>query len=86
MFSVDSEEWDDLESDHPLRRVKKIKSVVEVSACTFPAYESTEITARSKEALESARSALESARQQDAKSLESEIELLKEKAKILGGS
>lgn len=86
MFSVDSEEWDDLESDHPLRRIKKIKSVVEVSACSFPAYESTEITARSKEALESARSALESARQQDAKSLESEIELLKEKAKILGGS
>ena len=23
MFSVDSEEWDDLESDHPLRRIKK---------------------------------------------------------------
>ena len=86
MFSVDDEEWENLESDHPTRRIKKIGSVVEVSAVTFPAYESTEITARSKEALESARSALESARQQDAKSLESEIELLKEKAKILGGS
>ena len=86
LFSVNDEEWENLESDHPTRRIKKIGSVVEVSAVTFPAYESTEITARSKEALENARSALESARQQNAKSLESEIELLKEKAKILGGS
>lgn len=85
MFSVDSEEWDDLQSDHPTRRIKKIGSVVEVSAVTFPAYESTEITARSKEALESARSALESARQRSADSLESELELTKEKTKILGG-
>lgn len=85
MFSVDGEEWDDLESDHPTRRITKIGSVVEVSACTFPAYSSTEIYARSKEALESARSAVETARQQRANSLDSEIEVLKEKAKILGG-
>ena len=85
MFSVDDEEWENLESDHPTRRIKKIGSVVEVSAVTFPAYESTEITARSKEALENARSALESARQQRAKSLESDLELLKAKTKILGG-
>jgi hypothetical protein len=59
---------------------------VEVSAVTFPAYDSTEIFARSKEALESARSALEKARQQRAEPLESgELELLKEKTKILGG-
>lgn len=85
MFSVDSEEWDDLESDHPIRRITKIGSVVEVSAVTFPAYESTEIYARSKEALDNARSALESARQQSAKSLDSEIEALKEITKLLGG-
>lgn len=85
MFSVDDEEWENLESDHPTRRIKKIGSVVEVSACTFPAYTSTEISARSKEALENARSALESARQQNAKSLESDLELLKAKTKILGG-
>ena len=85
LFSVNDEEWENLESDHPTRRIKKIGSVVEVSAVTFPAYESTEITARSKEALENARSALESARQQNAKSLESEMELLKAKTKILGG-
>lgn len=85
MFSVDGEEWTELESDHPTRHITKIGSVVEVSAVTFPAYESTEITARSKEALESARSALESARQLNAKSLESDLELLKAKTKILGG-
>lgn len=85
MFSVDDEEWEDLESDHPTRHIRKIGSVVEVSAVTFPAYKSTEIYARSKEALDNARSALDSARQQSAGSLESEIEVLKEKTKILGG-
>lgn len=87
MFSVDEEEWENLESDHPTRHIKKIGSVVEVSAVTFPAYESTEINARSKEALDNARSALESARKRNAKPLESgnELELLKEKTKILGG-
>lgn len=86
MFSVARDEWDDLESDHPTRRILEIGSVVEVSAVTFPAYEATEIYARSKEALESARSALESARQQRANPLESRLlELLKEKTRILGG-
>lgn len=86
MFSVDSEEWDDLESEHPTRRVKEISSVVEVSAVTFPAYDSTEINARSKEALENARSALESARQQSDESLENDnklLELEKEKTQTL---
>ena len=88
MFSVKDEEWDDIDSDHPFRRIKSIGSIVEVSAVNFPAYAATSITARSKEALESARSALESARQQKAEPLESgadELELLKEKTKILGG-
>lgn len=86
MFSVNGEEWENVESDHPTRRIKDIGSVVEVSAVTFPAYEATEIYARSKEALENARSALEKARQQTAKPLDSgELALLKEKTKILGG-
>lgn len=84
-FSVDDEEWDNLESDHPTRHICKIGSVVEVSAVTFPAYDATEIYARSKEALDNARSALESAREQRAESLESDIELLKAKTRILGG-
>lgn len=70
MFSVIDEEWDDLDSDHPTRHIKSIGSVVEVSAVTFPAYDSTEIYARSKEALESARSAMEIVRQQTAESMD----------------
>lgn len=87
MFSVDDEEWENLESDHPTRHIRKIGSVVEVSAVTFPAYESTEINARSKGALDNARSALESARQQKATAVDTgELTLLKEKTKILGGN
>ena len=85
LFSVTDEEWEDLDSDHPTRRIKSIGSVVEVSAVTFPAYDSTEIYARSKEALESARSALESARQQTAETVETvskNEELALEKAKF----
>lgn len=83
MFSVDDEEWEELESDHPFRHVRKIGTVVEVSAVTFPAYQSTEIYARGKEALENARSALENARQSGATSVDTELQLLKEKTKIL---
>ena len=84
MFSIDDEEWENLESDHPTRHVKRIGTVVEVSAVTFPAYEATEINARSKEALENARSALDSARQQSETSVDTdELDLLKEKTKIL---
>lgn len=87
MFGIRDEEWENLDSDHPTRHIKEISTVVEVSAVTFPAYESTEINARSKEALENARSAVETARQQSAASVDtSALELLKEKAKILGGN
>ena len=69
MFTIDDEEWEDLESDHPTRHIRKIGQVFEVSAVTFPAYEATEISARDKEALESAKTLLESKRSQ---SLDSE--------------
>lgn len=83
MFSVQEEDWEDVDSDYPTRHILKIGSVVEVSAVTFPAYAETEINARSKEALENARSAVETARQQREASLESEgAELLLEKAKF----
>lgn len=90
MFFVDDEEWENLESDHPTRRIKSISSVLEVSAVTFPAYESTEINARSKGVLESARLTVETARQRSAGTVETvsnskELELLKLKTKILGG-
>lgn len=84
MFGVDSEEWEDLESDHPTRRIRSISSVVEVSAVTFPAYEATEINARSKEALDNARSALENVRQQSEPEVDtSELELEKMKTQTL---
>jgi HK97 family phage prohead protease len=91
MFGIDSERWDDLESEHPTRHIEAISTVVEVSAVTFPAYESTEINARSKEALENARLALENAKRsaEDTSSVDTELELLKAKftfKKILGGN
>ena len=81
MFSVTDEEWEDLDSELPTRRIKSIGSVIEDSAVTWPAYEQTDINARNKEALESARSAVETARNQRGKSLESDVEI--EKARIL---
>lgn len=85
MFGIRDEEWENLDSDHPTRHIKDISTVVEVSAVTFPAYESTEINARSKEALDNARSAVDTARQQREQSVDTDLELLKEKTKILGG-
>lgn len=88
MFSVSDDLWEDLDSEHPLRRIKKIASIVEVSAVTFPAYDATSIQARSKSALENARALLENS----ARSVENpvdtgikELELLKLKTIILTG-
>lgn len=89
MFGVDSDEWEDLESDHPTRHIKDISTVVEVSAVTFPAYEATDIQARSNEALDNARLAVETAREQRAgSSVDTGLLLLKEQTKtllLLGG-
>lgn len=80
MFNIDSEEWEDLESEQPTRRIKEIGRVLEVSAVTFPAYDATEISARDREALDNAKAALESARSQ---SLENDADMLElEKAKL----
>ena len=63
MFTVDADNWEDLESEHPTRHVRSIGKVFEVSAVTWPAYEATSIQARGlSEALESAKESLESAR------------------------
>ena len=79
MFIVDSDIWEDLESDHPTRHIRKISKVFEVSAVTFPAYEATSITARGlSDALESAKTSLESA-----KAERREIERRKQKLRIL---
>lgn len=88
MFGISDEEWENLESDHPTRHIRAISTVVEVSAVTFPAYESTEINARDKSALDNARSAVETARQSQQRSVDtdSEKEALKLKIQILGGT
>lgn len=81
MFTIDDEEWENLESDHPTRHIRKIGQVFEVSAVTFPAYEATEISARDKEALDSAKTLLESKRRSALESENARI-LELEKAKI----
>lgn len=87
MFDVEDEEWTELDTDMPTRHIKKLSTVVEVSAVTFPAYEDTEINTRDKRALENARQALDNARRScDIQSVDTdELELLKLKTKILGG-
>lgn len=81
MFTVDADAWDDLESEHPTRRIQKLGKVFEVSAVTFPAYEATTISARGlSEALESARASLESA-----KAEQRAVEAKKQKIRIMKG-
>ena len=60
MFVVGSDEWDDIDSEHPTRTITKLSKVFEVSAVTFPAYEQTSISARGlSDALDSAKESLE---------------------------
>lgn len=82
MFRIDSQQWDNVDSDKPLRRIKKISTVKEVSAVNFPAYNQTTITARDKGALDSARLALDNARK---RSVDTDLELEKLKCKYLFG-
>ena len=62
-FTVDKDSWDGLDTDSPLRHIRSIERVFEVSAVAFPAYEGTSIQAASEgNALESVIASLESAR------------------------
>lgn len=79
LFSVTDERWENLESEHPTRHILAIGAVIEVSAVTFPAYDSTSISARNREALENARAALENARGAALENDEKTLELLKAK-------
>ena len=79
-FNVADERWEDLDTEYPTRHIIRFDTIAEVSAVTFPAYAATSISAeRCKETLDNARSALDSARQQSKASLDSELELLKQK-------
>ena len=85
MFQIDDEEWLDLDSEHPTRKIKKISIVREVSAVCFPAYPTTEINARDKVALDNAKRVLDNTRAELDNSKADELALAKEKIKILYG-
>lgn len=70
MFSIEAEERDDAKKRYTIIRIGK---VVEVSAVNFPAYEATEISARSKEVQERTKETVDKA----------SLELALLKAKIL---
>ena len=86
MFTVDKngDDWEDRESEHPTRIIRSIRDLVEVSACTFPAYKDTSINARglNNEVLESARSILDNMRSETKKTLDSDYDLKLAKAKF----
>lgn len=83
MFTVKDEEWQNVDSDYPTRIIKSVKDVVEVSACTFPAYDDTEISVRSHDnkVLDSARLVLDNARSKKRSLLDNsnDLDLLKAK-------
>ena len=87
MFRVESDEWTDLDTDYPKRRITKIGYVQEVSAVNYPAYVGTSINARADGSLDSDKQALDNARAKAAdaaQSLDSDaLELEKLKAKYL---
>ena len=79
MFTVDSDTWEEIDSEHPKRHINSIRKVFEVSAVTFPAYEATSIQARGlADALDSAKASLESVKAEQRK-----IELHKQRIRIL---
>ncbi|MFW6029146.1 MAG: HK97 family phage prohead protease [Halanaerobiales bacterium] len=89
IFYVADERWTDMDKDVPTRYIKKIAKVREVSAVNFPAYEGTDIQARSDQtALENAKKALENARstldnEKNERNKETVLEMERLKAQIL---
>lgn len=78
MFRIEGEEWTDLDTDYPKRRITKIGYVQEVSAVNYPAYNGTSINARTNLSLDSDKNALDNAR---AKVVDTASILALEKAK-----
>ena len=54
-FAIRDVEWQDINADMSTRVIKKIEKVFDVSAATYPYYEGTDISARAKMTLESAK-------------------------------
>ncbi|WP_276768485.1 HK97 family phage prohead protease [Dielma fastidiosa] len=85
MFRVEADEWTDLDTDYPKRRITKIGYVQEVSGVNYPAYDGTSINARTDGSLDSDKKALDSARAAllDSDAEKRTLELEKLKAKYL---
>ena len=83
MFTVDKDAWDDVDSEHPTRRIRSLQKVFEVSAVTFPAYSQTSIQTRGlSEALDGAKESLESVK---AEKLEIERKRVATRNRLLNG-
>ena len=82
MFRIKEQKWEDLDKDMPTRRILKISKVYEVSAVNYPAYDQTDISARDKNALDSAKEALSEARSEK-NYTNKEIEIERLRAQIL---
>lgn len=83
IFYVRGEEWDDLDTDMPTRRITDIKKVIEVSAVNFPAYPQTDVSVRDQQSLDNARRALDNARSQQLDSSRALVEALRLKISIM---
>lgn len=55
-FNVAQDEWQDLRTQMPTRRIKKFSRIYEVSACAEPAYKGTDLHAEAEHTLTAARS------------------------------
>lgn len=81
-FRIKEQKWENLDSKMPTRRITKIAKVYEVSAVNNPAYESTEIFARDKSALDEAKKSLDGARSKKDLSESEDLELERAKLKL----
>lgn len=62
-MKVAKDQWSDLDTNKPKRRITEISKIFEISAVNWPAYESTEIHARgNNDTLDNDKKALENAR------------------------
>lgn len=86
MFTVSGDKWDDIESEYPKRTITKFDRIFEVSAVTFPAYNSTSISSRAdvNDTPDGARVSLESARAEArAEADRNELEKIKNEIKAM---
>ena len=79
MFKVKDEEWENLDDEMPTRHITAISKVHEVSIVTFPAYEATDVNARSKDL-----STLNALRMREPSKI-NEVEQYRQKIQLLGG-